>query len=468
MFNQNFSYRKIFLFLVFIVLIIPIQAQNESMFVQDEFNNLLVQYTDSGNIEKVKLLLQSGANPNSTYNGCDITALMYACQNGYYDIAELLIASGADVNIKPVDGNTALFAAVRSNQDSIAELLILKGANINEKNYSKNTPLHYAAGFGYPYLTELLLYYGASTDSVDFDGNSPLMVATYSGAINSLQILVEYGANVNCNDNNGTTPLMVAAQFNDTAVIRYLYHSDSDLYSKNNRNSDAISYAISNGSVDALSILIDLYNQDSLNKNKESYNQLASNYGITGISNILKNKGIASKVKPGIHKVNFYTGYDFSYDDFMLDFGTGIFEPVTRLSLNLGFKYRPVSCRVVEFRDLTEYQFWEKRYSFYLALNYYHPLVFTPKSKFGFTPGMNCELTWNKFRGTANSNGVIIIPVPNIGFYYSRNYWMFTFFWSYTNYKIPEFDRNRFGMRFFLTLPIKKSNVVNKRISWLD
>ena len=43
-----------------------------------------------------------------------MTALMYACQNGHYETAKLLIKYGADVNIQDKFGNTALMIAKRN------------------------------------------------------------------------------------------------------------------------------------------------------------------------------------------------------------------------------------------------------------------------------------------------------------------------------------------------------------------
>ena len=62
------------------------------------------------------------------------------------EIAELLIAKGADVNAKSDDGWTSLHDATSIGHNEIVELLITKGADVNAKNNYGNTPLDLASG----------------------------------------------------------------------------------------------------------------------------------------------------------------------------------------------------------------------------------------------------------------------------------------------------------------------------------
>ena len=59
----------------------------------------LIDATESNNKEEVKRLLQSGADINQE-DGDGWTALIVAAMNGNIEIAELLVRSNADVNVK--------------------------------------------------------------------------------------------------------------------------------------------------------------------------------------------------------------------------------------------------------------------------------------------------------------------------------------------------------------------------------
>ena len=102
-----------------------------------------------GNIEAVKQHIAAGTDVNvkdDAYGG--LTPLQMAAGEGQKEIAELLIAKGADVNAKYDRGWTPLLWAAREGHKEIAELLIAKGADVNAKVeggvFSGRTPLDLA------------------------------------------------------------------------------------------------------------------------------------------------------------------------------------------------------------------------------------------------------------------------------------------------------------------------------------
>ncbi len=439
-----------------------------SLYLLPSPDELLVINSDSGKYESVSYLIEHGANPNFS-NEEGVNALMYASDNGSYKIAKLLIEKGADVNSKPIDGNTALFAAVRSNNDSIAELLIQNNAKVNIQNKSSLYPLHYAAGFGYPKMTDLLLYYGAEPNVTDSDGNTPLMTSAYAGAYSVTETLVNSGADINFPDISGNTPLMVATQFNDTSLIRIFYTAGADLDKGNSRKANALSVAIKNNSIDAFKMLVNFgakAKDSTLTKSLYQQSVESSDYEI---STFLRDKGLNTKLKPNISRINFYTGFSSSSYDFMVDFGCGVYESISKMMVNLGYKYRPFSCRVLEYRNSSFYQLWEKRYAFYLSLQHFLVLKRNyHKGNIGIIPGLSNELTWSYYRGLEKAPGAKWIVVPSLGLFYQRELFTLVGKWEIANYNTQVNDFNRFSLQLIMTIPTYKRLINNKKINWLD
>lgn len=434
---------------------------------QYQLNEFLISYADSGDYSTVEYLLEMGGNPNYS-NMYGVTPLMYASDKGYYKIAKLLIDKGADVNYKPFDGNSALFAAVRSNSDSIADLLLQNKADVNEINSEGLTPLHYAVGYGYPYLTNLLIFYNASLDTKDNYGNTPLMSAVYAGAVESTNILIKSGADVNTADNYGNTPIMVASQFNDTTLIKILFDACADINATNNKNINALTFAVENSSSDAFILLVRLGAKTDINQGAKSYYQQAFEQKCPQITSFLKEKGLSTKLKPTINNFSLYAGLSSSQNDFMVDFGVGAYESVSRLQVNVGYKYRPVSNRVLVYKNSSFYQFWEKRYSIYLSLNHFYKLKHDfLGGDFGVTPGLSNEFTWRYYRGYSAGSGLKLLLVPSMGLFYQGDFITLISKWEFARYNSDITSSNRFSLQLLLTVPTYK-RISKKRIDWLD
>jgi ankyrin repeat protein len=67
--------------------------------------------------------------------------LHHAVNFGHKEIAELLIAGGADVNVKDKNEWTPLHNAARNGRKEIVELLLAKGAAVNAKDKVGHTPV---------------------------------------------------------------------------------------------------------------------------------------------------------------------------------------------------------------------------------------------------------------------------------------------------------------------------------------
>ena len=108
-------------YLKIVTLLLEAKA-NPDLQVDDEYGTTpLISATVNNRIQVVQLLLANGADPNLQHSS-GLSALVFACHSGYFDIAEVLLMSGADPCMKS-RGLTAQEAAARGGHEDIVDLL---------------------------------------------------------------------------------------------------------------------------------------------------------------------------------------------------------------------------------------------------------------------------------------------------------------------------------------------------------
>ena len=116
---------------------------------------------------EIKYLLNKGANPNyiDESDTTHTTPLIVAAKNNWYNIVNLLLESGANIEKEIYEKGNALIQAVREGHHEIVLLLIKKGANVNHaQNVSDMTALHWAVLNSRENIVKLLLKNGANPD----------------------------------------------------------------------------------------------------------------------------------------------------------------------------------------------------------------------------------------------------------------------------------------------------------------
>jgi ankyrin repeat protein len=114
-----------------------------------------------GHFHLVKFLLEKGSDPNTPSNNqFRVAPLHSACSISNYEIAELLIINGANVNARQLHDYTPLHSAAHNDKIELARLLINNGADVNAKTYDRKTPLSIALEKGFKELADLIVNYG--------------------------------------------------------------------------------------------------------------------------------------------------------------------------------------------------------------------------------------------------------------------------------------------------------------------
>lgn len=167
-------------------------------------------------IDKVRLLLRNGANPNRRSFRQVGSALTVASEYGDLEIVKLLLnwernsdpretdeketITKVEINYTNHNGNTSLALAVMDKHIEVAKLLIRYGADINKANNQGRTPLMQVEDLE---SAKLLLENGAKIDRVDHTGKTALMFASHHGKKEIVKLLLEYKANTKIVDEDG-------------------------------------------------------------------------------------------------------------------------------------------------------------------------------------------------------------------------------------------------------------------------
>jgi cytohesin len=229
-----------------------------------------------GNIKAVKQHLATGTDVN-TKDLTGFAPLVFAASIGHKEIAKLLIAKGADVNVK-ISGKTPLDWAIKQNHTETAELLrkhggkrgselplatlfeavkqvdlqgvkdfLAKGADVNAKDWDGWTSLDNAISNGHKEIVELLIASGADVNAKDGDGFTPLVFAVDNGHKEIVEILIAKGADVNAKDGDGWTPLYYAANITGgKEIVELLIANGVDVNAKNEDGFVLLDHAILN------------------------------------------------------------------------------------------------------------------------------------------------------------------------------------------------------------------------------
>ena len=175
-----------------------------------DYSSPCLQATERGHIEILHYLLEKDYCfvDEGIENTC-YSPLMAACENGYAEIAKMLIQHGADINRqfeKEYEQGFALTLAIENGHTNIVKLLLDQGANTECVKWSydgignfRETPFLLAMQHNHTEDMKLLLEYGADVDGecvISSEAHTPLSYSVARNKTEWIQFLLIHGADV--------------------------------------------------------------------------------------------------------------------------------------------------------------------------------------------------------------------------------------------------------------------------------
>ncbi|TMS03333.1 Histone-lysine N-methyltransferase EHMT1 [Larimichthys crocea] len=149
---------------------------NLDMFDEEQRTPLMVA-CENNHLDTVKYLLRAGAAV-SHKDIMGFTCLHLAAKLGHYDIVHHLLSKASKyINCQDDGGWTPITWAIEYKHKELVHLLLAKGADVNIRDKEENVCLHWAALSGCDDIAQSLLDARCDLNAVNVHGDSPLHVA---------------------------------------------------------------------------------------------------------------------------------------------------------------------------------------------------------------------------------------------------------------------------------------------------
>jgi ankyrin repeat protein len=215
-----------------------------------------VRLCQSGRKKLAETVLKNGEAELDAKDRLGNTALHYLCTVDMADLAEEVIAAGADVSVANNAGQTPLHLAAANGVLSTIRLLLDKGSKINAQDMEDKTPLIYAVENGQADAAEYLLVSGADKHSRTITGLFPRDFIKAAGPSMD-RLLPFFEAKLTQIDSKGNTPLHQAVYQGGLTTVKNLLGADtSSINFKNNKGLTPLLVAVSNLNFDISNLLL--------------------------------------------------------------------------------------------------------------------------------------------------------------------------------------------------------------------
>ena len=225
--------------------------------VNSKGDPLIVVAATLGNYTAVEELILSGVDVNKPNAFTKDTALLRSLYNGYTEIAQRLVYSGADINAVNNYKHSPLYVALEKQNVPMIDLFLTSGVKegLNANYLFRSVSTKNETG------VVAMLKGGVSPNVSNEKGNTPLIISASLGDLPSLQDLLAYRADLNAANKDGNTALIYAARFNHPEVIKMLLlpqtmQTPLDVNAQNKTGETALYWGAAKGNVEVVKRLL--------------------------------------------------------------------------------------------------------------------------------------------------------------------------------------------------------------------
>jgi ankyrin repeat protein len=187
----------------------------------------LIEAARKGDRPGLAKLLKQGVNPNAKPDLWGKTALIVAVERNDVEMVRLLLDSGADPDLL-AGGYTPLGRAAFLGYDHVAALLLKYGADPDFKSKDGNTPLTAAASMNRLEVIRVLIPAHPDYTLFNREGRTALSVAAMRGYIDAVRLMLDAGVDPNVPNNTGSTALVAAGIDHHEDIQTLLVHHGAE------------------------------------------------------------------------------------------------------------------------------------------------------------------------------------------------------------------------------------------------
>ncbi|XP_044736046.1 ankyrin-3-like [Chrysoperla carnea] len=224
----------------------------------DQPGKLIQLAVKKDNAEIIRDLIINGVNDGITSFGIiNLTPLCLAVYLGQEEIAEILIAHGANVNVVNIMGAPLHIAAANGYVNIVGNLL-RNGADISIRDTDNSTPLELAVTNGHLQVVKIILQHKkVNMNAKCIDGWTILHYASQENNLAMVKFLVDEGCNINLETDGGLKPIHIAAREGNKDIVEFFVSKGLCINEPDKQNLTILHYAVTTGQLEVIKYLIE-------------------------------------------------------------------------------------------------------------------------------------------------------------------------------------------------------------------